>query len=70
MGKSPKEAFEFFDTISESSQMWDSASLVTVEVKLSISQGEKYFLKEDDDLRAKMTTLSRKLEALEMKKVN
>ena len=29
MGKSPDEAFEFFDTISESFQMWDSASPTT-----------------------------------------
>lgn len=30
----------------------------------------KYVLKEDDDLRAKLTLLTRKMEAMELKKVN
>jgi hypothetical protein len=70
MSKSPEEAFNFFDTISDSSQMWDTAAPTIVETKPSTSQGGKYVLRDDDDLRAKMSTLSRKLEALEMKKVH
>ena len=70
MGKSPEEAFNFFDTISDSSQMWDSASPTTVEAKPPTFYGGKYVLREDDDLRIKMSTLSQKLEALEMKKVH
>ena len=69
MGKNPDEAFEFFDTISKSSQMWDSASANIVKTKPSSSQEGKYVLKEDDELKVRMSTLSRKLETLEMKKV-
>ena len=70
MGKNPDEAFEFFDTISESSQMYDLASPNIVETKTSTSQRGKYVLEEDDDMRATMATLYQQLEALGMKKVN
>ena len=70
LGKSPKEAFDFFDQLSQNSQILDEASPTSVEPNLTTSHVGKYTHRVEDDLRGKMTSLSRKLEALEMKKVN
>ncbi|XP_035545115.1 uncharacterized protein LOC118348198 [Juglans regia] len=67
--KEPEEAFEYFDYLAENAQSWDTADVHDRSRQIESGHG-KYTLKEDDDLRAKLTLLSRKMEAMELKKVN
>ncbi|XP_041011272.1 uncharacterized protein LOC121255044 [Juglans microcarpa x Juglans regia] len=67
--KEPEEAFEYFDYLAENAQSWDTTDVHDRSRQVESGHG-KYTLKEDDDLRAKLTLLSRKMEAMELKKVN
>ena len=69
--KSPKEAMQCFDTIVENAWNWETNTyLDATRVKSTPTGGGKHNVKENDDLQAKITTLTRKLEAIEMQKVN
>ncbi|KAG6725844.1 hypothetical protein I3842_02G050900 [Carya illinoinensis] len=67
--KEPEEAFEYFDYLAENAQSWDTTDVHDRSRQVESSHG-KYIVNEDDDLRAKLTLLSRKVEAMELKKVN
>ncbi|XP_042958406.1 uncharacterized protein LOC122294001 [Carya illinoinensis] len=67
--KEPEEAFEYFDYLAENAQSWDTTDVHDRSRQVESSHG-KYIVNEDDDLRAKLTLLSRKAEAMELKKVN
>ena len=69
--KSPNEAIQCFDTIAENAWNWEtSTSLDATRVHSTPIGGGKNHVKENDDLQAKITTLTRKLEAIEIQKVN
>ncbi|XP_042958158.1 uncharacterized protein LOC122293734 [Carya illinoinensis] len=69
--KGPKEAFEYFDYLAENAQFWDVSDLYDrSENQKCVGGGGKYHLKEFDDLHAKLALMSKKLESLELKKVN
>ena len=69
--KSAREAIQFFDTIAENARTWETnTSLDTVKVHSTTTGGGIHHLRESDDLQAKITNLTRKLEAIELKKVN
>ena len=69
--KSAREAIQFFDTIAENAQTWETnTSLDTAKVHSTPTGGGIHHLRENDDLQAKITNLIRKLEAIELKKVN
>ena len=60
-----------FDTIAENAQNWETnTSLDATRVHSTPTGGGKHHVKENDDLQAKIATLTRKLEAIEMQKVN
>ena len=61
----------FFDTIAENAQTWETnTSLDTEKVHSTPTEGGIHHLRENDDLQVKITNLTRKLEAIELKKVN
>ena len=69
--KSDREAIQFFDTIAENAQTWETnTSLDTAKVHSTPTVGGIHHLRENDDLQAKIANLTRKLEVIELKKVN
>ena len=69
--KSAREAVQFFDTIAEKARTWETnTSLDTAKVHSTPTGGGIHHLRDNDDLQAKITNLTRKLEAIELKKVN
>ena len=69
--KSAREAIQFFDTIAENARTWETnTSVDTTKVHSTPTGGEIHHLRENDDLQAKIANLTRKLEAIELKKVN
>ena len=69
--KSAREAIQLFDTIAENARTWETnTSIDTTKVHNTLIRGGIHHLKENDELQAKIANLTRKLEAIEMKKVN
>ena len=69
--KSAREVIQFFDTIEENARTWENnTSLDTAKVHSTPIGGGIHHLRENDDLQAKIANLTRKLEAIELKKVN
>ena len=69
--KSAREAIQLFDTIAENARTWETnTSVDTAKVHNTPIGGGIHHLKENDELQAKIANLTRKLEAIEMKKVN
>ena len=69
--KSAKEAVQFFDIIAENAQTWETnTSLDISKVHSTPTGGGIHHLRENDDLQAKIANLTRKLKAIELKKVN
>ena len=69
--KSVRVAIQFFDTIAKNAQTWETnTSLDTAKVHSTRIGGGIHHLRENDDLQAKIANLTRKLEAIELKKVN
>ena len=68
--KSTREAVQFFDTIAENARTWETNnSLDTTKVHSTPTGGGIHHLRENDDLKAKIANLTRKSEAIELKKV-
>ena len=69
--KSAREAIQFFDTIAENARTWETNTSVDIaKVHSTPTEGGIHHLRENDDLQAKIANLTRKLEAIELKKVN
>ena len=69
--KSAREAIQLFDTIAENARTWETnTSIDTAKVHSTSAGGRIHHLRENDELQAKIANLTRKLEAIEMKKVN
>ena len=69
--KSAREAIQLFDTIAENARTWETnTSIDTAKVHSTLAGGRIHHLRENDELPAKIANLTRKLEAIEMKKVN
>ncbi|XP_042966521.1 uncharacterized protein LOC122300141 [Carya illinoinensis] len=70
--KESEEAFAYFDYLAKNAQSWDTSCVYDrAEPLRTVSGGGvKYVLNEEDDLKAKFALLSKKLEAIELKKVH
>ena len=69
LNKDPNE--DYFDLLAENAQSWDTTETFDrSRASTNPSGGGKYQLKEDDDLSARVASLTRKLEAMELRKVN
>jgi hypothetical protein len=68
--KDPDEAMEYLDLVTENAQNWDTTGTYKALGKTQphTSSGGMYNLREDHDLQAKFTSLTRKVEVLELKK--
>ena len=69
--KSAREAIQLFETIAENARTWETnTSIDTAKVHSTSAGGGIHHLRENDELQEKIANLTRKLEAIEMKKVN
>ena len=69
LSKHPDEAMDFLNYVAETSKAWDEPNLREAEkMRPSTHQrGGIYALSEDTEMKAKLTTLTRRLEELEMR---
>ncbi|KAL6325101.1 hypothetical protein AAG906_022668 [Vitis piasezkii] len=61
MSKNPEEAMDFLSYVAEVSRGWDEPTK---------GEAGMYTLKEDDDMKAKMAAMTRRLEELELKRIH
>ncbi|KAF9684228.1 hypothetical protein SADUNF_Sadunf04G0096100 [Salix dunnii] len=67
--KEPSEAVDIFDQLAENIKQWETSLPLHVESRNTISHSSgKFQLKETDDLNARLASLARKVESLEIKK--
>ena len=69
MSKNPKEAMDFLNYVAETSKAWDEPNPKEAErmKPAANSRGGMYSLPEDMEMKAKLSTLTRRLEELEMR---
>ena len=69
MSKYPEEAMDFLNYVAETSKAWDEPNLRGVERMRPAenSRGGMYSIIEDMEMKAKLSTLTRRLEDLEMR---
>ena len=72
LSKHPDEAMDFLNYVAETSKEWDEPNPREAERlrPLDHQMGGMYALSEDTEVRAKLTTLTRRLEELEMRNQN
>ena len=70
MSKGSDEAMEYFDFLAENSQSWDTSDKPAKTKPGPNEKRDVYLLTEDDDVNAKIAGLTRKIEAMELRKVN
>ena len=69
--KRAREAVQFFDTTVKNARTWvTNTSLDISKVHTTPTGGGMHHLRENDDMQEKIANLTRKLEAIELKKVN
>ena len=68
LSKNPKEALDFLNYVVGTSKGWDEPNPREMEKMRpqSSTRGGMYYLPEDMDMKAKVSTLTRRLEELEM----
>ncbi|RVX11227.1 Retrovirus-related Pol polyprotein from transposon 17.6 [Vitis vinifera] len=72
MSKNPEEAMDFLSYVSEVSRGWDEPNSREMgRMKAPVNpKGGMYMLSEDMDMKAKVATMARRLEELELKKMH
>ena len=72
MSKNPEEALDFLSYVAEASKGWDEPNPREMERMRPqpSTRGGMYSLQEDMDMKAKVSTLARRLEELEMRKLH
>lgn len=66
MSKAPDEDWDYFDLLAENAQVWDTTQRIDKTKPGPISKGNFYHIKEDDDVNARLTKLTRKVEAMDV----
>lgn len=64
------KAWDYFDLLDENAQSWDKTEGTKKPKPIANSKGGLYLLKEEDDVNSKIAKLTRKIEAMEIGKVN
>jgi len=70
LSKAPDEAWDYFDYLTENAQIWDTTDRIDKFKPVSNPKGGMYLIREEDDINAKIASLTRKIEAMELQKVN
>ena len=70
LDKEPEEAFDYLDHLAENSQSWHIVNPSEGSIRSNLANNKgKYHLSQEDDLSARMASLTRKVEAMELRKV-
>ena len=69
MSKHPEEAMDFLNYVAETSKAWDEPNPKEAERMRPVAnlRGGMYSITEDMEMKAKLSTLTRRLEELEMR---
>ncbi|RVW81579.1 hypothetical protein CK203_049431 [Vitis vinifera] len=74
MSKNPEEAMDFLSYVADVSRGWDEPTKGEGKMKSQLSafnaKAGMYTLKEDDDMKAKLAAMTRRLEELELKRIH
>ena len=75
MSKNPEEAMDFLSYVAEVSRGWDEPTKGEVgkmksQLNAYNAKAGMYNLKEDDDVKAKLAAMTRRLEELELKRIH
>ena len=75
MSKNPQETMDFLSYVAEVSRGWDESNAKEVGRMMSQTNAPNvkagmYTLNEDTNMKAKVATMARRLEELEMKKIS
>jgi hypothetical protein len=73
LNKDPNEAWQYFDQLAENAQSWDPSAPSKNSSKTkpsTTSSGGRHHLREEDDLNARISSSARKVESMELRKVN
>ena len=75
MSKNPEEAMDFLNYVAEVSRGWDEPTKgeggkMKSQLNAYNAKAGMYTLKEDDDMKAKMAAMTRRLEELELKRTH
>ncbi|RVW87029.1 hypothetical protein CK203_048342 [Vitis vinifera] len=75
MSKNPEEAMDFLSYVADVSRGWDEPTKREVgkmksQLNAYNAKAGMYALKEDDDMKAKMAAMTRRLEELELKRIH
>ena len=70
LDKEPKEVLEYLNHLAENSQSWHSTSSSKNSIRANLANvnREKHHLSQKDDLNVRIASLTRKVEAMEIKK--
>ncbi|KAG8474546.1 hypothetical protein CXB51_031357 [Gossypium anomalum] len=70
LNKEPEEAFNYLDHLVENSQSWHIVNPSEGSIRSNLAKNKgKYHISQEDDLSAKMASLTRKVKAIELRKV-
>uniref|UniRef100_A0A2N9FDK2 Uncharacterized protein n=1 Tax=Fagus sylvatica TaxID=28930 RepID=A0A2N9FDK2_FAGSY len=69
MSKSPDDAWDYFDLLAENAQVWETTNTIERAKPGPSSKGGLYHLKEEDDVNSRIAKLTRKVEAIELGKI-
>ena len=69
LSKNPEEAMDFLNYVAETSKAWDEPNPREADrmIPATTSRGGMYSLPEDMEMKAKLSSLARRLEELEMR---
>ena len=70
MNKDPEEAWDYLDMLAENAQTWDTSNKIERPKITPTAKGGMYLIKEDNDVNIKITNLTKKVEAIELNKIN
>ena len=66
LSEAPDEAWDCFDYLTENAQIWDTTDRIDKSKSVSNPKGGMYLFREEDDVNAKIASLTRKLEAIKL----
>ena len=67
LDKNPDDALEYFDHLVDKTQSWYNENPSEGSIRSNLDKG-KYYLNQEDDLGARIASLTRKVESMELKK--
>ena len=68
LDKDPEDAWDYFDQLAKNAQSWDNTDQSNKTKASSSSHGGMHVGRKNDDVSARLANLTRKIEAMKLKK--